>query len=82
MALSLIKGSKKTGEFVFLTPAARQVCSFKMIKSGNKLVNEAIVLDVYFLDLGNAMVATMKVMVCLYFIVINKCFFVYVSDPW
>lgn len=65
MALSLIKGSKKTGEFGFVTPAARQVCRVKMIKSEDKLIQQAIVVYIYFLDLGNDMVPTMKVMVFL-----------------
>lgn len=50
MALSLIKGSKKTGEFGFVTPTARQVCRVKMIKSEDKLIQQAIVVYIYFLD--------------------------------
>ena len=79
MALSLIKGSRKTDGFGFLTPDVREVCRVKMMKNGNKLINEAIVVYVYFFfDLGNDMVATMKVLVC--FIVIN--YSVCVSDLW
>ena len=80
MALSLIKGSKKTGEFGFLTPDTRQVCRVKMMKSGNNLINEAIVVYIYFFFLGNDMVPTMKVIVCVYYS--SQALRLCVSDLW